>query len=56
MITLLPSEVEIVKIALSKLEIESIVPPVKPNDSAFVISVKKAQLIALHSLCKKLLL
>lgn len=56
MITLLPSEVEIVKIAISKLEIESIVPPAKPNDKPEVIAEKKAQLTALHSLCEKLLL
>lgn len=55
MIMLLPSEQEIVKIALTKLEIESIVPPAKPSDSAFIIEVKKAKLKAFHSLCEKLL-
>ena len=54
MITLLPSEIEIVKIALTKLEIESIVPPAKPSDTPEVIADKKAKLNALHSLCKKL--
>lgn len=56
LVSLLPSEVEIVKIALTKLELESIVPPAKPNDSPEVIKEKKANLSALHSLCKKLLI
>lgn len=55
MITLLPSEIEIVKIAITKLEMEAIVPPIKPNDSIQVIREKKDKLTALQSLCKKLL-
>lgn len=55
MVTLLPSEAEIVKIALNKLEIESIVPPAKASDSPAVLAEKKAKLKAFHSLCEKLL-